>query len=243
MPKVRERIVAYALWGVANEPQIHYRQVRPIDNLDSPYTLPTWVDCSGFVTCAYKPAGASDPNGNDYNGDGFTGTLLAHLEHIDRTELQAGDLIVFGPGSGDHVVVVVQAGANPLLVSHGTEGGPAQLTLSQEASYHRQPVTFLRGAGLDQPDPTPSPPEDDDMQHAYFVQHDGASATDPVWLASTTFDPIPVDNFDVAHVVAFCTGVTIHPVPDVAKRGAATRAGKTETTWLLDAAGAKYFHL
>lgn len=81
------------------------------------------------------------------------------------------------------------------------------------------------------------------MQHGYLVQHDGAGPSDPVWLASTTFTPKPVEDLDVAHVVAFCTGVTIHPVPDWAKRGAATRNGKTETTWLLDAAGADYFDL
>lgn len=91
--------------------------------------------------------------------------------------------------------------------------------------------------------PALPPPPEDDMAHAYFVQHEGAKSTDPVFLASTTIDPIPVDNFDVARVVAFCTGVTVHPVPDLASKGKATRAGKDEVTWLLDGAGAKYFHL
>jgi hypothetical protein len=60
---VREQIVANAQWGIANEPQIHYEQLRPIDGLKTPRKLPLHTDCSGFVTLCYAWAGAPDPNG------------------------------------------------------------------------------------------------------------------------------------------------------------------------------------
>lgn len=153
---LRDAIVDNALWGVANEPQIHYRQSRPIDGLGQPRKLPLYTDCSGFVTDCYKWAGAPDPNGLGYNGTGFTGTLLDHLEQIHADELQPGDLIVFGPGNGEHVVIAVEAGPNPMCVSHGQERGPISIRLAIEAAAHHPPMTFLRGEGLDTP-----PPEDD----------------------------------------------------------------------------------
>lgn len=245
MTSVRDKVVANGWWGISNEPRIHYRQSRPIDGLDQPYKLDLWTDCSGFVTCCYKWAGAPDPNGENFDGDGFTGTQLGHCEHITRDQLRRADLIVSGPYSGDHVVMALEDGPNPLCVSHGTEGGPLAYRLDQLEAYHRPPYTYLRCPGIDdEPAPAPAPtPEDHDMQYGYFVQHDGAGENDPVWLASTTFDPKPVDNFDVAHVVCFLTGITILPVPAVAKQGLAARAGKKEVTWLLDAAGARYFGL
>lgn len=237
----RTAIVAYAWWGVAHEQSIHYRQVRPIAHLDAPFTLPTWIDCSAFVTLAYKSADAPDPNGENYDGDGFTGTLLAHCEHITRGELRPADLIVSGSGSGDHVIMALDTAPDPLCVSHGTEGGPVTYPLSRLAAFHRPPYTYLRCPGLDAPEPIPTPPEDDDMQHGYFVQDVGAKPEDPCWLASMTFDPILVEDFDVTHVVAYCTGVTIHPVPDGMLKGKATRGARTETTWQIDAVGRKQF--
>lgn len=152
---LRDAIVENALWGVDNEPQIHYRQSRPIDGLDQPRKLPLYTDCSGFVTDCYKWAGAPDPNGLNYSGQGFTGTLLDHLEHIGPAEIEPGDLVVFGSHPGEHVVIVAAAGMNPMVVSHGQERGPIKVRLSVEAAAHQSPMTFLRGAGLDD--------EEDDM--------------------------------------------------------------------------------
>ena len=78
MATVRHQIVTAALWGIANEPQIHYGEIRPIPLAR---TLPLTTDCSGFVTVCYFLAGAPDPNGLDYSGEGWTGTLLRNLEH------------------------------------------------------------------------------------------------------------------------------------------------------------------
>ena len=37
--------------------------------------LPLTTGCSGFVTICFYEAGAPDPNGLDYSGLGYTGTL------------------------------------------------------------------------------------------------------------------------------------------------------------------------
>lgn len=119
----RQRIVKWARWGVNNQSLIHYGQIRPYPKK---LHLPMTTDCSGFVTLCYKMAGAPDPNGMHYDGAGFTGTLLSHAKHIttDLSKAKPGDLIVIGPGVGVHVMVVVEAGPNPLCVSHGREMDP-----------------------------------------------------------------------------------------------------------------------
>jgi hypothetical protein len=141
---LREKIVANAEWGMANEPQIHYQQLRPMDGLHRAHKLPLQTDCSGFVTLCYAWAGAPDPNGQGYSGQGFTGSMLQHCRHIPRSALQPGDLAIFGPGTGQHVVMVIQMAADPMVVSHGQEKGPFKTTLSVEANAHSAPTTLLR---------------------------------------------------------------------------------------------------
>jgi hypothetical protein len=59
-----------------------------------------------------------------------------------------GDLVVFGPGTGDHVVVIVAVGSVITVVSHGQEAGPIQVALHVEADSHKPPVRFLRCPGI-----------------------------------------------------------------------------------------------
>ena len=139
---IREKIVAYALWGVANEPSIHYAQVRPYPS--SPRALPMQTDCSGFSTLAYKDAGGPDPNGFGFSGYGYTGTILSACEHIAPSECKAGDLIVYGPSTGHHVVIATEAGSNPMTVSHGQERGPFRISHGDEDNYQPEPDTFCR---------------------------------------------------------------------------------------------------
>jgi hypothetical protein len=138
----RGKLVEYGLWGIANEPLIHYAQERPME-MGNLKQLPTNMDCSEFVTKAYAYAKAPDPNGENYNGSGYTGTILAHCKPITRAMLKAGDPIVFGPGTGHHVVMALEAGPDPWCVSHGQEKGPQRIRLSDEASYQPAPVTCL----------------------------------------------------------------------------------------------------
>jgi hypothetical protein len=132
---VRGKIVANALWGVANTSSIHYAETRPIPALHSPKHLPLTTDCSGFATLCYKWAGAPDPNGNGYNGQGYTGTMMAHMKHIPKSEVQKGDLVIFGRATGHHVCIVLEPGENPLLASHGGESGPLRISLNDEYAY------------------------------------------------------------------------------------------------------------
>lgn len=142
---LREAIVANAEWGVAHEPEIHYAEVRPIDGLAEPRRLPLTTDCSGFVTLCYSWAGAPDPNGLGYSGQGWTGTLLAHLQPVAADAVQPGDLVVFGPPPGNHVALVLVPGADPLLCSHGQERGPVAVAFSVESEYQPPEVTWLSG--------------------------------------------------------------------------------------------------
>lgn len=133
-PNLRQLVVAEAKWGVAHEPEIHYREVRPFPLAK---TLPLTTDCSGFATLCYFHAGAPDPNGLHYNGTGYTGTLLDH--GALTTTPRPGDLVFYGPGTAYHVAVVVEGGPDPLTVSHGQEGGPQYVRVSQD---NRQPVRY-----------------------------------------------------------------------------------------------------
>jgi len=137
---LRLKIVAAARWGIANEPRIHYGEARPFPLARR---LPLTTDCSGFVTLCYFLAGAPDPNGLGYTGEGWTGTLLRHLAETDRP--RAGDLVVWGAYPGRHCAVVLVPGADPLLCSHGQERGPLAIRFSAECRLQPPEVAWLRG--------------------------------------------------------------------------------------------------
>jgi cell wall-associated NlpC family hydrolase len=139
---VRQKIVTAARWGIAHEPQIHYGEVRPIPLARK---LPLTTDCSGFVTLCYFLAGAPDPNGLDYIGEGWTGTLLRRLDHIPFADAQPGDLVVWGAYPGRHVAILLEAGDDPLLCSHGQERGPLAVRFSDEDRWQACKSTWLDG--------------------------------------------------------------------------------------------------
>lgn len=64
-------------------------------------------DCSSYVTSQALACGFDDPNGNDFNGEGFTGTLVgAHgrWKEVSLAEMKKAGMgyIVYGSGSGHH---------------------------------------------------------------------------------------------------------------------------------------------
>ena len=154
----RAHLHALMRYLLAHEPQVHYAQVRPMRTVHlTEAQLDTLLanhgaiamDCSESVTCLCKWAGLHDPNGNGYDGQGFTGTLLDHLPHYSNPPAaMVGALCVYGPGSGQHVAMVYEPGPDPLMWSHGAENGPRLLRHSVEAAFHRQPSTFLSIAHL-----------------------------------------------------------------------------------------------
>jgi cell wall-associated NlpC family hydrolase len=135
---VRGRIVQQALWAIANEPSIAYSNGRPIDGTGAQPRVPLAIDCSGFVTLCYQWAGAPDPNGLRFSGAGFTGSLLGNCRRIGRAAAQPGDLVVWGDGNGRHVALVLEPGPDPVLASHGSDGGPKRVPFSRQNAWHQQ---------------------------------------------------------------------------------------------------------
>jgi cell wall-associated NlpC family hydrolase len=138
----RQKIVTAARWGIDHEPQIHYGELRPVPLARA---LPLTTDCSGFVTLCYFLAGAPDPNGLGYSGEGWTGTLLRNLARIDRAAARRGDLVLWGAYPGHHVAVVLEPGDDPLLASHGQERGPTEVRFSVEDAWQRRVSYWLDG--------------------------------------------------------------------------------------------------
>ena len=143
MADARQAIVDWAKWGVAHRGSFAYTEgSNRMEAINTPPgTLPVSTDCSGAVTLWYKWAGAADPNGQGYDGEGYTGTLLGHGQEIPLSEVVPGDVVVYGPGTGWHTALIVEGGNNPLTVSHGEQGDPSYVYVNQDG---RQPQRYLR---------------------------------------------------------------------------------------------------
>ena len=152
-PDRRHHIVGWAHFGVLYNK--HFTYSEGDDRMSAigtkPGTLPVTCDCSAFVTLMYFWGGAPDPNGLNFDHEGYTGTLISHDEHIqlfrknakeiDKVDVLPGDLIVYGPDTGEHVAMVVVPGADPITVSMGEQGDPHFVKVSQDG---REPQTYLR---------------------------------------------------------------------------------------------------
>lgn len=129
-----------ALLGLRHAPAIHYTQQSArwdgirlhLKAYRGEY--PRNADCSAYVTwCLWNGLdhyGVRDVvNAADWLG-GYTGTMLdhgkpvAHLENVLR-----GDAVLYGHSkTGDHTAIIVGVRAGiPMVVSHGSEGGPYYL--------------------------------------------------------------------------------------------------------------------
>ncbi len=108
------------------------------------------ADCSEMVAEVCRYCGLRDPGATGYRYAGWTGSFLSNERMPHYTEAARagiGALVVFGPGTGDHVSMVYTPGKDPLLQSHGRPGMD-RLRLSEERKWHRAPVTFLSIAHL-----------------------------------------------------------------------------------------------
>lgn len=133
MSQLRDSIVQAAEWGIAHAAQIHYTETAARSGwLRAPKRqLPISTDCSGFATMCYWLAGAPDPNGLSYRSLGYTGTMLAHGTVVQSP--LPGDLIIYGPPPGHHVVVYMYTWHGAWVVaSHGGEYGPVRILQHQE---------------------------------------------------------------------------------------------------------------
>jgi hypothetical protein len=134
---VRAAIADYCRRSIASEPQIHYEQERPIQAFGVPPEQGFTTDCSGHATSAYywarKVTGIKvpDPNGRNFDGYGYTGTLLNNPEA--PTPYEVGDLAIYGPSfeASSHVVTCMQRGSaeSAHWCSHGSEAAPVAVSL------------------------------------------------------------------------------------------------------------------
>jgi len=148
----REHLAALMRWTIQHERAFHYLQRRPMRMLAFSEShvrelvargFSFSADCSEYVTWCFKCAGLGDPTGFHYEGFGNTSSMWAHLPHYsDPAEAWPGALVVWGPGGDHHVACVLERGSNPLLASHGREGGPNAVRLHGEdaAQRHRERV-------------------------------------------------------------------------------------------------------
>jgi hypothetical protein len=74
-------------------------------------------DCSSWLTSAYLSAQAPDPNKQNYR-DGYTGTLYNGTKGINRSQLQPGDIVIYGSPPGHHTELYV--GPGDRTVGHGS---------------------------------------------------------------------------------------------------------------------------
>lgn len=142
---VRSEIVKWAHWGVQEHSRFTYSEgpdrMEAIGNVGA---LPISSDCSAFVTICYNWAGAPDPNGLNYNHEGYTGTLVSHGAQIALSDVLPGDVVIYGDGPGIHTALIVENGPDPLTVSMGEQGDPNYVHVSQGNPQPGSPVRFFR---------------------------------------------------------------------------------------------------
>jgi cell wall-associated NlpC family hydrolase len=97
---VREAIVAAGFYWYDYRMRIAYRQIRPYPKIKPP-TVPTWFDCSSYYTVCCYAGGAPDPNGRNYDGQGYTGTLISNGHRVGSVnDLEPGDAVFYGNSDG-----------------------------------------------------------------------------------------------------------------------------------------------
>jgi len=88
-----------------------------------PPSAPPYSDCSSTITWCYWTIFGNGPDfvNNDNWGGGYTGTMASNSVQIDCSQLQPGDIILYGSGyPWDHVEMYM---GNGITISHG--GDPA----------------------------------------------------------------------------------------------------------------------
>lgn len=149
--RARDRVVQAALLGFHHAPKIHYTQgPKRWEGIDKRLNarlgqFPTQADCSSFATwCLWNGLFLGFGLGDNVNGQGwaagYTGTMLDHGKQVRSvTNAQRGDLVLYGSGPpGEHVTVVVaMKGGVPMVVSHGSEGGPYHVKYNYRSDVYQ----------------------------------------------------------------------------------------------------------
>lgn len=139
----RDRAVHALLLGLHHAPEIHYTQgPERWEGIDKHRVarqgqFPRHADCSAFYTWAgwngvHLALGLSDILNGAAWAAGWTGTLAQHgRQVVHENKLLPFDAVLYGPGpSYEHVAAFVgRRNGVPMVISHGSEGGPYLLPL------------------------------------------------------------------------------------------------------------------
>lgn len=144
LPPARQRLHDLMTQTVADEKKSStwtYRAVRPL-SVPVSWKVGQRVtgDCSKGVQMLCRWAGAPDPMRNSYSAYGNSSTIWAVLPRINKSQLEVGDIVLFGPNGNDHAAMVYQVDADPMLWSFGHQGAPNFYRLSydsREKSYRK----------------------------------------------------------------------------------------------------------
>jgi hypothetical protein len=134
---IEDSMYHYLYNSIASEPKLHYSQNRAMTHLGVAPGKGFTCDCSGHSTSTYywaqQELGVTvpDPNGNAYNGYGYTGTLINNPKV--GAPYKVGDLALYGPSTGDtsHVCTCMIAGSadESVWCSMGSEAAPYSVDL------------------------------------------------------------------------------------------------------------------
>lgn len=132
--RFRIRVVRSALLGHMHAADVHYTTgPRRWDGITNRRRadlgrFPRFADCSSYVTwCIWDALGGPEAGPDVVNGQfwkgGYTGTMKQHGRRVPGglASAKPGDLVLYGPGTGKHVTIVVAADR---VISHGSEAGP-----------------------------------------------------------------------------------------------------------------------
>lgn len=133
--RARKAIAAFLLECEHDRNLIDYSQARPFDETVDP-DKGFHGDCSALPSQSFRHVVGDtgiyleDPNGREYDGYGFTGTLLqtnhAHQVPLDRV-FMVGDIAIFGPfWRTKHAIQCRKQGRvrDAIWTSHGSIAGP-----------------------------------------------------------------------------------------------------------------------
>lgn len=133
--QVRARILASAAVLYNRRSRVHYTMgwqrmqiVRQRLTAQQIATVPElFEDCSSSITGLFFVAGARDPNGLNFNGQGFTGTMCGHGRSVSLVNAKPCALVFYGNGPPwKHVALYLGGGR---VWSFGSEPGPYLLPI------------------------------------------------------------------------------------------------------------------
>lgn len=139
----RAKILDICREAIANAGAWHYHQWRPYQRHWAPGETFNG-DCSGSTEMIDLMAGAADPSGWGYNGQGNTTSIAAHSHRIPAKWARPGDMVLWVSEPTAHVCILLKPGPDPLLFSMGSEAGPYAIRLSVEDPYHAGAPIFLQ---------------------------------------------------------------------------------------------------